>query len=74
MAQIPDEIARDIMVAWLSGNAVSFSLADAEKTGEAIGKVYTAVLKAVREGIESRPPPEPLSPPSVEGELGETAS
>jgi hypothetical protein len=55
MAQTPDEIARDIMVAWLSGNAVSFSLADAEKTGEAIGKVYKAVLKAVREGIESRP-------------------
>jgi len=44
------------MVAWLSGNNVSFSLADAAKTGEAIGKVYTAVLKAVREGIESRPP------------------
>ena len=53
MAQTPDEIARDIMVAWLSGNAVSFSLADAEKTGEAIGKVYTAVLKAVREGTQS---------------------
>jgi len=33
-----------------------FSLADAEKTGEAIGKVYKAVLQAVREGIESRPP------------------
>lgn len=54
MAQTPDEIARDIMVAWLSGNNVSFSLADAEKTGEAIGKVYTAVLQAVRKGIESR--------------------
>jgi len=50
MAQSNDEIARDIMVAWLSGNAVSFSLADAEKTGEAIGKVYKAVLQAVREG------------------------
>jgi hypothetical protein len=31
MVQTPDEIARDIMVAWLSGNNVSFSLADAEK-------------------------------------------
>jgi hypothetical protein len=55
MAQTADELARDILVAWLSGNAVSFSLADAEKTGAAIGKVYKAVLQAVREGIESRP-------------------
>ena len=54
MAQTSDEIARDIMVAWLSGNTVSFTLADAEKTGEAIGKVYTAVLQAVREGMKSR--------------------
>ena len=55
MAQTPDEIARDIMVAWLSGNAVSFSLADAEKTGEAIGTVYKAVLQAVREGMSPGP-------------------
>ena len=65
MAQTPDEIARDIMVAWLSGNAVSFSLADAEKTGEAIGKVYTAVLQAVRAGMQHGQ----SSPPEVEVEI-----
>jgi hypothetical protein len=43
-----EEIARDIVVAWLSSNQISFSLADAEKTGEGIGKVYKAVLQAVR--------------------------
>jgi hypothetical protein len=49
MAQ-PEEIARDIVVAWLSHNQVSFSLNNPEQAGEAIGKVYKAVLQAVREG------------------------
>jgi hypothetical protein len=74
MAQTPDEITKDIVVALLSRTEVRWSFAEATEAGEAIGKIYTAVLQAVGQGIESRPAPEPLSPPSVEGELGETAS
>jgi hypothetical protein len=74
MAQTPDEIAKEIVVAWLSHNPLAADINDTTKTGERIGKIYTAVLQAVGQGIESRPPPDPLSPPSVEGELGETAS
>jgi hypothetical protein len=50
MAQSDEKIARDLVVAWLSHNPVSFSLNNPEKTGEAIGAVYTAVLQAVRGG------------------------
>jgi hypothetical protein len=50
MAQSNEKIARDMVVAWLSNNHISLSLNDAEKTGEAIGKVYRAVLEAVRKG------------------------
>jgi hypothetical protein len=55
MAQA-DELARDIVVAWLSHNNVSFSLNDPEKIGEALGKIYTAVLQAVQGGFERHPP------------------
>jgi hypothetical protein len=74
MAQTPDEIAKEIVVAWLSHNPLAADINDTTKTGERIGKIYTAALQAVGQGIESRPSPDPLSPPSVEGELGETAS
>ncbi len=50
MAQSPDEIAKDIVVAWLSHNQISHNFSDPEKAGEAIGIIYKAVLQAVREG------------------------
>lgn len=75
MAQSVDEIAKDIVVAWLSHHQLAHSARDTAKDiGKSVGEMYTAVLQAVQEGIESRSSPEPLSPPSVEGELGETAS
>jgi hypothetical protein len=48
-----DEIARDIVVAWLSHNNLSADAQDTTKTGERIGLVYKAVLAAVREGQQS---------------------
>jgi hypothetical protein len=75
MAQTPDEIAKDLVVAWLSHHQFAHNARDTAKDiGKSIGEMYTAVLQAVGQGIESRSSPEPLSPPSVEGELGETAS
>jgi hypothetical protein len=50
MAQSNEEIARDLVVAWLSHNAVSFNLNNPEKVGQSIGAIYTAVLHAVKEG------------------------
>jgi hypothetical protein len=52
MAQTSDEIAKDIIVAWLSRTEVRWSFDRATEAGEAIGKVYKAVLQAVIEGIE----------------------
>jgi hypothetical protein len=49
MAQTPDEIAKDIIVAWLSRTEVHWTFKNATEAGEAIGKVYTAVLEAVRD-------------------------
>jgi hypothetical protein len=48
MAQSEQEIARDIVVAWLSHNDVRFDFENPGKTGESIGKIYTAVLEAVQ--------------------------
>ena len=52
-----DEIARDIVVAWLSRNDFPYrrneGVVQADQTGELIGKVYKAVLAAVREGQQS---------------------
>jgi hypothetical protein len=53
MAQSPEKLAKDIVVAWLSNNNVSFSLNDPEKIGHDIGHVYTGVLEAVRKGTLS---------------------
>jgi hypothetical protein len=50
MAQSTEDIARDIVVAWLSHTPVQSS--DASKVGEYIATVYKAVVKAVQ---ESRP-------------------
>jgi hypothetical protein len=49
MAQTPDKIAKDIIVAWLSRSEVHWTFQNATEAGEAIGKVYTAVLQAVRD-------------------------
>ena len=35
-----EEIARDLVVAWLSRNDVSADVNDTTRTGERIGKVY----------------------------------
>jgi hypothetical protein len=52
MAQTPEEIAKDMMVAWLSHNAFTYNSADkATDLGEKIGDMYTAVLRAVKEGM-----------------------
>ena len=45
-----DEIARDLVIAWLSNNNISHNINNPEKTGEAIGLVYKAVLQAVKAG------------------------
>jgi hypothetical protein len=55
MAQSHEKIARDIVIALLAksnDNVLGhlFNSKDPTKTGEAIGKVYTAVLQAVKEG------------------------
>jgi hypothetical protein len=44
-----DEIARDLVIAWLSNNNISHNINNPEKTGEAIGLVYKAVLEAVKD-------------------------
>jgi hypothetical protein len=70
-----DQIAKDIVVAWLAHNELPRNANNPPaKVGAEIAEIYKLVLQAVRQDIESRPAPEPLSPPSVEGELGETAS
>jgi hypothetical protein len=48
MAQSPEKIAKDIVVAWLSHNSVAADANDTTRTGERIGKVYQAVLAAVQ--------------------------
>ncbi len=48
MAQSPEDIAKDIVVAWLSHTQVSYDINNPEKTGEAIGIIYKAVLAAVQ--------------------------
>ncbi len=48
MAQSPEEIAKEIVIAWLSHNALSTG--NAERTGEQVGIIYKGVLQAVREG------------------------
>jgi uncharacterized membrane protein (DUF441 family) len=45
-----DEIARDIVVAWLSHNSVPFDTNNPTKTGQTIGTIYKAVLAAVQGG------------------------
>ncbi len=47
MAQTSEEIAKDLVIAWLSHN--SLSTGSAEKTGEYIGTLYKGVLRAVEE-------------------------
>jgi len=47
-----EEIARDIVVAWLHHNRVSNNVEDAANSGAVVGKVYMAVLQAVQEGKE----------------------
>jgi hypothetical protein len=59
MAQAPDEIARDIIVAWLSRSELPWGFANATEVGEAIGKAYKAILQAVREEMENRSPNSP---------------
>jgi hypothetical protein len=50
MAQSPDEIAKDLVIAWLSHNPLTYNRADrAQELGQLIGKMYTAVLQAVKE-------------------------
>jgi hypothetical protein len=51
-----DQIAKDIMVAWLSRNDVRFDFENPTKAGEDIAKIYKVVLQAVREGFESDQP------------------
>jgi hypothetical protein len=47
MAQA-DEITRDIIVALLSNQRLSMNVNNPEEMGEVIGKIYTAVLGAVK--------------------------
>jgi hypothetical protein len=49
MSMSVEEIAKDIVVAWLSNTQVSLNINDPEKTGESIGTLYTTVAKAVHE-------------------------
>jgi hypothetical protein len=57
MAQSPDEIAKDIVVAWLSHHQLAHSTRDTAKDiGKMMGEMYTAVLQAVEEGVKNRPP------------------
>jgi hypothetical protein len=51
MAQTAEEIAKEIIVAWLSRSEVRWTFENATEAGEAIGKVYTAVLQAVQKGM-----------------------
>jgi hypothetical protein len=58
MAQSPDEIAKDMMVAWLSRNTFPYNSTDTPKdVGGKVGEMYQAVLRAVREGMEGQPSP-----------------
>src|ERR671922_2117054 len=42
MAQSPDEIAKDLLIAWLSHNPLTYNRADrAQELGQLIGKMYT---------------------------------
>ena len=50
MAQSVDEIAKDMVVAWLSRSALPEGFTNSTEAGEAIGKLYTAVLQAVKQG------------------------
>jgi hypothetical protein len=54
MAQSMEEIAKELVVAWLSHNDLRFDFENPAKAGEDIAKIYKAVLQAVREGSESR--------------------
>jgi hypothetical protein len=49
-----DQIAKDIVVAMLTRSEVRWSFDSATAAGEAIGKIYTAVLHAVEEGVKNR--------------------
>ena len=58
MAQTSPEIAKEIVVAWVNqvgGTQAKseFSGKDAQKNGEFIGKMYKAVLEAVKQGRDS---------------------
>lgn len=63
MAASPQEIARDLVIAWLSNEETPKSLAKQVKAGkelaevgEYIGEVYKAVLKAVESAAVSSTP------------------
>ena len=74
MAQAPEEIARDLVVAWLSYNLVTHNANNPEQTGQAIGKIYQAVLQAVREENRSAagisPEPEMETEPAPQRRRG----
>jgi hypothetical protein len=50
MAQTVQEIAKDIVVAWLSHNALGFHPDHPDRLGHAISRVYKTVLQAVQDG------------------------
>jgi len=54
MAQSPEEITKDMVVALL-GRAKEFTSSAAPELGKAIGDVYKAVLQAVRESLTATP-------------------
>jgi hypothetical protein len=64
MAQTSDEIAKDIMVAWLGHHPVPTST-NAANVGQYITTVYKAVLQAVREGMPPQPDTQPMVPLGV---------
>jgi hypothetical protein len=69
MASSAQEIARDLVVAWLSNTDNVKHLgkkADAQQIGALIGELYTAVLKAVERATEAAyipPPADEMLPP-----------
>ena len=52
MSQFIEEIAKDLVAAWLSQNAMAFE--SPEKTGEMITAIYTATVQAIKKEQEQR--------------------
>ncbi len=54
MAQTVQEIAKDIVIAWLSQAQVSLNVNEPASTGQKIGEVYKAIVKAIEETLPGR--------------------